>query len=132
MHYIKHLQQEYSMNDIYRIKNIYTKLYSFERDFSEHFDITINEAMILYCLNIGGSKNGNQLSSTFGLSVSRISRLLKGLESKQFIRRETTNADKRVTLFTLNQSGKEKAESIQSQGLPLFDDFRSGLKDLVE
>lgn len=120
------------MNDIYRIKNIYTKLYSFERDFSEHFDITINEAMILYCLNIGGSKNGNQLSSTFGLSVSRISRLLKGLESKQFIRRETTNADKRVTLFTLNQSGKEKAESIQSQGLPLFDDFRRGLKDLVE
>lgn len=120
------------MEEICRIKDIYAKLYCFERSFSEKLQITINEAMVLCYLKDKKLKSANELSEHLSLSISRMSRVIKGMESKELIKRECGADDKRIMLFTLTNLGYAKVASIQESGMQSFEQFRKELCELIQ
>lgn len=120
------------MINICKIKDIYSALYSFERSFTEKYNITINEAMVLCFLKDGQLKSAHDLTEHLGVSISRMSRVIKTMEEKELIQRKTEVTDKRVMLFTLAQNGRDKVASIQEEGFAAFDRFRDDLEELIK
>ena len=90
-------------------------MYQFEREFSEAYGITINEATLLCCLEDGEPKPANQLCEFVGLSNSRVSRIIHSVESKGLIVREMGTVDKRQMIFTLTDAGRLKVEEMSWQ-----------------
>lgn len=103
------------MESIIKLKDIYKALYSFEKQYADANDITINEAIILYALRDGKPKAANELYDYVGLSKSRVSRILADIERKGFIVRKVGVKDKRHMLFTLSYAGNEKIKEILNQ-----------------
>lgn len=103
------------MESIIKLKDIYKALYSFEKQYAEANDITINEAIILSALQDNKPKAANELYDHVGLSKSRVSRILADIERKGFIVRKVGVKDKRHMLFTLSYAGNEKLKEILAQ-----------------
>lgn len=105
------------MEPICKLKDIYKALYNFEKEFAEKNGITINEGMLLCCLKDGNPKSANELCDFVGLSNSRVSRVITTVENKGYIIRSMGKEDKRQMIFTLTESGKQKINEMQAQGM---------------
>lgn len=105
------------MESICVLKDIYKTLYQFEKDFSDLHNLTINEAMLLCCLKEGESKTAGSLCEYIGLSNSRVSKVITGVENKEFISRKISPEDKRQMLFSLTEKGRQKVEQMQASDL---------------
>ena len=105
------------MEPICAIKDIYKTLYQFEKDFSEAYDITINEAMLLCCLKDGECKSASVICDFIGLSNSRVSKIITAVEDKELINRTICKEDKRQMIFELSAAGKEKVKEMMSAEL---------------
>lgn len=103
------------MESIIKLKDIYKALYTFEKQYADTNDITINEAIILSALKDGKPKAANQLYDYVGLSKSRVSRILADIERKGYIVRKVGVEDKRHMLFALTYAGNEKLKEIINQ-----------------
>ena len=101
------------MEPICAIKDIYKILYQFEKNFSEVHAITINEAMLLCCLN------------------SRVSKVITSVENKGFIRRNINKEDKRQMFFSLTPKGKEKIQQMMQAELNM-DSLFNQLKEYIQ
>ncbi len=120
-----------NMNDICAIKDVYKVLYQFEKDFAEANELTINEAMLLCCLKEGEAKSAGTICEFIGLSNSRVSKVITGMEDKGYIRRKVSREDKRQMFFSLTPKGKEKIEKMKHADLK-FDSLYSELRRLAE
>ncbi|MDD3413938.1 MAG: MarR family transcriptional regulator [Lachnospiraceae bacterium] len=76
----------------------------------------------------------SELSKQLKISMSSASRLLKGLEEKNLIKRQIDSEDRRNTWIFLTEEGKKKRE----ESVKLFDEFmdrviaRTGEKEISE
>lgn len=100
------------MEEICRIKDIYKALYAYEKQFLKLTGITINEGALLCCLKENKSKSANELRDFIGLSNSRVSRIIQGMEEKGFISRAMGVSDKRQMFFSLTDAGKKKVKEM--------------------
>lgn len=89
---------------------MYKVLYTYEKQFLDTTGITINEGALVCCLKDGKPKSANELRDFIGLSNSRVSRIIQGLEDKGFIAREMGITDKRQMFFTLTDAGDKKVK----------------------
>lgn len=116
------------MESICKIKNIYNIFYGFEKDFFKKNGMTLNESIILYFLASKESCSAGDLSSSIGLTNSRTSRIIIGVEEKGYVIRKMGKADKKQVFFTLTNSGKQKLAEIQN----LENEYRNFIISLIE
>lgn len=105
------------MEEICKIKDMYTALYAYEKQFLKQTGMTINEGALLCCLKEGKPKSANELRDFIGLSNSRVSRIIQGMEEKALIFRAMGVADKRQMFFTLTDAGKEKVKEMSARDI---------------
>ena len=96
------------MEAICGLKDVYKVLYQFERQFQVSHEMTINEAMLMCCLQDGDGKSAGALCEYIGLSPSRVSKIINSVEKMGYIERSISSEDKRQMLFSLTTSGWRK------------------------
>ena len=119
---------KYFMESICKLKNIYKSLYTFEKEFAEKNNITINEGMVLCCLKDEKPRTANDLCEFVGLSNSRVSRIINAVETKGYILREMGSIDKRQMIFSLTEEGRKKIKEMMKHEINLS----ALIKELVE
>ncbi len=110
---------KYFMESICKLKNIYKSLYTFEKEFAEKNNITINEGMVLCCMKDEKPRTANDLCEFVGLSNSRVSRIINTVETKGYILREMGSIDKRQMIFSLTEEGRNKIKEMMKHEINL-------------
>lgn len=113
------------MEDICVIKEIYRRLYQFEKDFQETHHVSINDAMVLCCLKGGEEKSAGEICEFVGLSNSRVSKVLCAMEDEGYIARRLGSSDRRQMFFSLTEKGREKLVEMQGKKLNFSDLLKS-------
>lgn len=116
------------MESICKLKNIYKSLYTFEKEFAEKNNITINEGMVLCCMKDEKPRTANEICEFVGLSNSRVSRIINTVETKGYILREMGSIDKRQMIFSLTEEGRKKIKEMMKHEINLS----ALIKELVE
>ncbi len=119
---------KYFMESICKLKNIYKSLYTFEKEFAEKNNITINEGMVLCCMKDEKPRTANEICEFVGLSNSRVSRIINAVETKGYILREMGSIDKRQMIFSLTDEGRKKIKEMMKHEINLS----ALIKELVE
>ena len=101
------------MELICQIKDIYKALYSFEKEFADKNQLTINEAMLLCCMKDEKPRSANEIAEFIGLSNSRVSKIITTVEQKGWIVRSMGEVDRRQMIFSLSEEGKAKIKSMK-------------------
>lgn len=109
------------MEEICKIKDMFKVLYSYEKQFLKVTGITINEGALLCCLKDGKPKSANELREFIGLSTSRVSRIIQGLEEKGYITREMGSSDKRQMFFSMTKAGRNKVKEMSAHNIETTD-----------
>ena len=107
------------MELICQIKDVYKALYTFEKEFSEGFGMTINEAMLLCCMKDGKARQANEIAEFIGLSNSRVSKIITSVEEKGWIVRSMGMEDKRKMIFSLSENGRIVVKKMKDRQIPL-------------
>ena len=82
------------------------------RNLERQYGICLNEGMTLCSLSKAGRLSCGELSDLLGLTPSNMSKVLRSVEEKEFVRRELGTADKRQMYFSLTDRGRQLLASI--------------------
>ena len=106
---------------ICRLRDINRAIAELERQFSQRFDLNINEAMLLCTLKEKGELSSGAVAEALGLSASNASKVIASTEKKNLISRNLCKEDKRQMFFSLTSIGKEKIETMRNEQIDLPD-----------
>ena len=106
---------------ICRLRDINRAIAELERQFSQQFDVNINEAMLLCTLKGKGELSSGAIAEALGLSASNASKVIASSEKKNLISRNLCKEDKRQMFFSLTSIGKEKIETMRNEQIDLPD-----------
>ena len=106
---------------ICRLRDINRAIAELERQFSQQFDLNINEAMLLCTLKEKGELSSGTIAEALGLSASNASKVIASSEKKNLISRNLCKEDKRQMFFSLSSIGKEKIETMRNEQIDLPD-----------
>ena len=102
-----------------RLRDINRAIAELERQFSQQFDVNINEAMLLCALKEKGELSSGAIAEALGLSTSNASKVIASSEKKNLISRVLCEKDKRQMFFSLTPIGKEKIETLRNEQIEL-------------
>ena len=103
-------------NSICLMREVFMALSEFENELIRAHDVTLNEAMLLCCLDQENRKtpfSASDISEKTGLTASHTSKVLRSAESKELIERFLGSDDHRKMFFKLSQKGKERLTEIK-------------------
>lgn len=101
------------MKTICMMRDIYKALASFEAQFEEIYNLSLNEAMILCALQEAKKEmTSTELSTRTGMAPSHTSKVIRTVEEKGLIQRALGETDKRQMYFNLTPEGKKRLEAI--------------------
>ncbi len=106
---------------ICRLRDINRAIAELERQFSQQFDVNINEAMLLCTLKEKCELSSGAIAEALGLSASNASKVIASSEKKNLISRNLCKEDKRQMFFSLTSIGKEKIETMRNEQIDLPD-----------
>ena len=98
------------------LKEVVKEIYRFESELHKLFKLSINESLCLCTLSSGEMSSGD-LAKEIGISVSRMSRILKSLEDKNLVMRNFSETDKRKMIFSITDSGLDKIIKLRKSNL---------------
>ena len=104
---------------ICRLRDINRAIAELERQFSQQFDLNINEAMLLCTLKGKGELSSGAIAEALGLSASNASKVIASSEKKKLISRNLSKEDKRQMFFSLAPMGSEKIETLRNEAIDL-------------
>ena len=104
---------------ICRVRDINRAIADLERQFSQRFDVNINEAMLLCTLKEKGELSSGAIAEALGLSASNASKVIASSEKKNLISRNLCKEDKRQMFFSLAPIGKEKIETMRNEQIDI-------------
>ena len=104
---------------ICRLRDINRAIAELEHQFSQRFDLNINEAMLLCTLKEKGELSSGAVAEALGLSASNASKVIASTENKNLISRNLCKEDKRQMFFSLTTSGREKIETLRNVSMNL-------------
>lgn len=93
------------MDKLCRIRDLQRAVHQFEANLERQYGICLNEGMTLCSLSKAGRLSCGELSDLLGLTPSNMSKVLRSVEEKEFVRRELGTADKRQMYFSLTDEG---------------------------
>lgn len=97
------------MDKLCRIRDLQRAVHQFEANLERLYGICLNEGMTLCSLSKAGRLSCGELSDLLGLTPSNMSKVLRSVEEKKFVRRELGTADKRQMYFSLTDRGAAAA-----------------------
>ena len=103
-------------NSICLMREVFRALSEFENELIRVHDVTLNEAMLLCCLDQEDRKvpfSASDISEKTGLTASHTSKVLRSAEAKELIERSLGSNDHRKMFFELSQKGKERLVEIK-------------------
>jgi MarR family transcriptional regulator, organic hydroperoxide resistance regulator len=105
----------------FHIKSGWHAISRMYNSYAAPFDMTMAIGYVL--LNIDKKKGtpATKIAPALGLEARSLTRMLKSLEDKKWIRRETDEDDRRVVNVYLTEEGKRKRD-IAREGVILFND----------
>jgi DNA-binding MarR family transcriptional regulator len=112
---------------ICRLRDINRAIAELEHQFSQRFDLNINEAMLLCTLKEKGELSSGAVAEALGLSASNASKVIASTEKKKLISRNLCKEDKRQMFFSLTTIGREKIEKLRDEQI----DLPEMLKEIV-
>ena len=104
---------------ICRLRDINRAIAELEHQFSQRFDLNINEAMLLCTLKEKGELSSGAVAEALGLSASNASKVIASTEKKNLISRCLCKEDKRQIFFSLTTIGREKIEKLRNEQVDL-------------
>lgn len=116
------------MDTLCKIRDIYRTIAEFEKEFEKEFDLSLNEGMLLCSLNDNQCLSSTEIANSLGLTCSNTSKVIKAVETKDFVERKLGKEDKRQMYFTLTKEGKNKINKIKTSPLEL----PQSLKDIIK
>ncbi|MBO6025879.1 MAG: MarR family transcriptional regulator [Bacteroidales bacterium] len=104
---------------ICRLRDINRAIAELERQFSQRFDLNINEAMLLCTLKEKGELSSGAVAEALGLTASNASKVIVSAEKKNLISRGLCKEDKRQMFFSLTPIGREKIDTLREEQIDL-------------
>lgn len=106
-------------NILCKVRDLYRGIGEFEENMHAKFGISLNEGMLLCCIYTNGIMSSTELSKVLGLTPSNMSKVIRQVESRGYIKRIVGVEDKRTMRFDLNDSGKEMLMTIKAWDCPI-------------
>ncbi|WP_395767596.1 MarR family winged helix-turn-helix transcriptional regulator [Aquirufa sp.] len=105
----------------FQIKSSWYAISRMYNTYSTQFDMTMAIGYVLLHIDKAGT-SATKIAPALGLESRSLTRMLKSLEDKKWIRREANYADKRVVKIFLTDLGKQKRDQAK-QGVLIFNEL---------
>ena len=102
-----------------RIRDIYRAIVDVEQYFEQHYDVNLNEAMLLCTLSARSWQTAGEVAETLGLTNSNASKVIASAERLKLIKRQLCKDDKRRMCFSLTALGEERLAKLHADDMPL-------------
>jgi DNA-binding MarR family transcriptional regulator len=100
------------------LKDILRSITQLEEAIQATYHISLTEAMVL-CAIDGGCRYAHDLAEDVGLSPSRLSRIIAGLERKGLLEREQNREDRRHWQNRPTEAGKAILAHMKTEGIDI-------------
>ena len=90
---------------------------NFEQYFEQHYDLNLNEAMLLCTLSARSSQTAGEVAEALGLTNSNASKVIASAEALKLIKRQMCKDDKRRMRFSLTALGEERLARLQADDI---------------
>ncbi len=104
-----------------RIRDLYRAILNFEQYFEQHYDLNLNEAMLLCTLSARSSQTAGEVAEALGLTNSNASKVIASAEALKLIKRQMCKDDKRRMRFSLTALGEERLARLQADDIEVPD-----------
>lgn len=94
------------METLCKIRDIYRAIAEFEVQFTQMYDLSLNEGMLLCTLLNTPKLTSSEIAEALGLSASNTSKVIRSVEEKKLITRLIGKEDKRQMRFFLRQKAR--------------------------
>jgi len=105
----------------FQIKSSWYAISRMYNNYAAHFDMTMAIGYVLLHIDKEGMP-ATKIAPALGLEVRSLTRMLKTLEEKKWIKREANYDDKRIVKIFLTEKGKQKRDQAK-QGVILFNEL---------
>ncbi|RVU25758.1 MarR family transcriptional regulator [Sandaracinomonas limnophila] len=105
----------------FQIKSSWYAISRMYNNYAAHFDMTMAIGYVLLHIDKEGTP-ATKIAPALGLEVRSLTRMLKTLEEKKWIKREANYNDKRIVKIFLTEKGKQKRDQAK-QGVILFNEL---------
>ena len=102
------------METLCKIRDVYRAIAEFEVQFTQMYDLSLNEAMLLCTLLNTPKLTSSEIAEALGLSASNTSKVIRSVEGKKLITRLIGKEDKRQMRFSLTTEGKNRISDIKN------------------
>ena len=106
-------------SSICRIRDTYRAIIAFEAYVEAHYDLNLNEAMLLCALSERTQMTAGEVAEALGLTHSNTSKVIASAERQRLIKRRMDKDDKRRMFFTLTPGGEERLAILKSDTMEL-------------
>ena len=101
-------------NPLCKIRKIYRAIDEYENKIVQDYGLSLNEGMLLCCLQEHVKTSSTDIAKSLGITCSNASKVIKSVESKDFIKRTMDKKDKRVMLFSITEEGNKKINAVMA------------------
>ena len=102
------------METLCKIRDVYRAIAEFEVQFTQMYDLSLNEGMLLCTLLNTPKLTSIEIAEALGLSASNTSKVIRSVEGKKLITRLIGKEDKRQMRFSLTTEGKNRISDIKN------------------
>ena len=102
------------METLCKIRDVYRAIAEFEVQFTQMYDLSLNEGMLLCTLLNTPKLTSSEIAEALGLSASNTSKVIRSVEGKKLITRLIGKEDKRQMRFSLTTEGKNRISDIKN------------------
>ena len=102
------------METLCKIRDVYRAIAEFEVQFTQMYDLSLNEGMLLSTLLNTPKLTSSEIAEALGLSASNTSKVIRSVEGKKLITRLIGKEDKRQMRFSLTTEGKNRISDIKN------------------
>lgn len=102
------------METLCKIRDVYRAIAEFEVQFTQMYDLSLNEGMLLCTLPNTPKLTSSEIAEALGLSASNTSKVIRSVEGKKLITRLIGKEDKRQMRFSLTTEGKNRILDIKN------------------
>ena len=107
-----------------RIRDVYRAILDFEQYFEQHYDLNLNEAMLLCTLSGHPLQTAGEVAEALRLTNSNASKVIASAEALKLIKRQMCKDDKRRMRFSLTALGEERLARLQADDIEVPDILR--------
>ncbi len=106
------------MENFCKLKALYQLIHQIESEIQQKHGLSATECLTICSIDKGLNTHGD-LALSLGLTKPRMSKILIGLQHKGYITSTPYTTDKRKTIVTLTNTGKQKAQLAETSDIEI-------------